>query len=52
MTEHAEMPHTLDQHINEPMSGKGRNEPSRIDELEIQRGKEKDAEDAELGGEG
>ena len=27
MTEHGAKPHTLDQHINEPMSGKGKNEP-------------------------
>lgn len=27
MTEHGPKPHTLDQHINEPMSGKGKNEP-------------------------
>jgi hypothetical protein len=46
MTEHAERPHSLDQHINEPCSGKGRNEPSRIQDLEVERGREKDAEDA------
>lgn len=47
MSEHAErQPHNLDEHLNEPCSGKGLNEPSRIQELEVERGREKDAEDA------
>ena len=46
MAEHAEVPHSLDQHLNEPLSGKGLNEYSRIQELEIERGRQKDAEDA------
>lgn len=46
MTEHAEKPHSLDKHINEPCSGKGRNEPSEIQDLEVERGREKDAADA------
>jgi hypothetical protein len=45
MAEHREIPHSLDKHINEPCSGKGRNEPSRIRDLEVERGKEKDAAD-------
>lgn len=52
MTEHAEKPHSLDQHINEPLSGEGRNEPSRIQDLEVERGREKDAADAALAEEG
>ncbi len=47
MTEHAEkQPHNLDEHLNEPLSGKGLNEPSKIQDLEVERGREKDAVDA------
>lgn len=48
MTEHAEKPHGLDEHINHPMSGKGRNEPDHSQDLEILRGRQKDEQDAEL----
>lgn len=45
MTEHGEKPHSLDKHINEPLSGKGRNEPSRIQDLEVERGRQADETD-------
>jgi hypothetical protein len=44
MTEHAEKPHSLDEHTNHPMSGKGTDKPqrTRIEELEIERSKQLD----------
>jgi hypothetical protein len=47
MTEHSEhQGENLDWHLNHPCSGNGRNEPSRIQDLEVERGHEKDADDA------